>query len=85
MRTTANSAIAKGTSSLCPVSVQFRQKAERTRKNDQCKGMFSYDVSFESNGVKLDYTEDFNDREANQSLIVRSVRYAGIGFATDLE
>ncbi len=49
------------------------------------KGMFSYNVSFESNGVKLDNTDDFIDREAIQPLIVKSISYAGIGFATDLE
>lgn len=49
------------------------------------KGMFSYNVSFESNGVKPDNTDDFMDREAIQPLIVKSISYAGIGFATDLE
>jgi hypothetical protein len=49
------------------------------------KGMFSYNVSFESNGVKPDNTDDFIDREAIQPLIVKSISYAGIGFATDLE
>ena len=36
------------------------------------KGMFSYNVSFESNGVKLDNTDDFIDREAIQPLSLKS-------------
>lgn len=49
------------------------------------KGMFTYAVQFEKNGVSLVNSDDFNDYEAVQPLIVKSVTFAWLGDATEAD